>query len=600
MKRQILIFSALSTLLLSLAACNDKEFLTEQPKYFYTLDNVFSTSAQVDLSLATCYARVRYYYSLSRDGQRYLLAWRGSNGTDMFDVTTIRRSLQFNNYGNLTPETGDYKTIYSDWYKLISSANLALYGASLEDLTWDSEEDRRYAEAQARFFRAYAYRNLGEEFGGVPIVTEMTSTPRFDYARASRLETYQFAIDELEAILPDLPLTPPERGRIVRGAAQHNLVQLYIDKGVVLESEGRASEAQEAYRAAVRYGNEVIDGGVFHLMTDRFGTRAKEGPKFYYDYTPDESGKLREDRTYASAGISMPGNVFWDLFQMGNQDYADGNYEAVWTIEIDYEAYLNKDGNSRLNYSRSYGPCFRDILPNDLIGLTPDVGGRGVTWIMPTAYTRDEIWAGLWSNDMRNSETCFRRTFLGNVPSSKYYGKVIPWSMMYRQGNSNQDAKDAAYTQCFPISCKVHMDEYIDDANGGNRSYIFRDEYAIRLAETILLRAEAKWRCGDSQGAAEDINLIRKRAKCLHLVSAGEVGLDLILDERARELMYEEIRWNTLLRMGGTVAVDRIREYSYWDEPRSASMKNFNLWPIPQTVIDTNKDVKIEQNEGWN
>ena len=123
-------------------------------------------------------------------------------------------------------------------------------------------------------------------------------------------------------------------------AAQHNLVQLYIDKGVVLESEGRASEAQEAYRAAVRYGNEVIDGGVFHLMTDRFGTRADEGPKFYYDYTPDESGKLREDRTYASAGISMPGNVFWDLFQMGNQDYADGNYEAVWTIEIDYEAHF--------------------------------------------------------------------------------------------------------------------------------------------------------------------------------------------------------------------------------------------------------------------
>ena len=167
-------------------------------------------------------------------------------------------------------------------------------------------------------------------------------------------------------------------------------------------------------------------------------------------------------------------------------------------------------------------------------------------------------------------------------------------------GNSNRDAVDAAYTQCFPISCKIHLDSYIDDATGGNRTYIFRDDYAIRLAETILLRAEAKWRSGDLQGAAGDINLIRRRAKCSHLVSADEVGVDLILDERARELMHEEIRWNTLLRMGGTVAVDRIREYSYWDEPRSASMKNFNLWPIPQTVIDTNKDVKMEQNEGWN
>ena len=62
---------------------------------------------------------------------------------------------------------------------------------------------------------------------------------------------------------------------------------------------------------------------------------------------------------------------------------------------------------------------------------------------------------------------------------------------------------------------------------------------------------------------------------------------------------FEEIRWNTLLRMGGTVAVDRIREHADWDAPRSASMRTFNLWPIPQSVIDTNKDAKIEQNEGW-
>ena len=596
MKRYLIL---LFTLCAALASCNDKEFLTEKPEYFYTLDNVFSTSGQVDLALVSCYSQVRNYHTLSNDGKRHLLVWRGSNGTDMFDITTVRKTLQFNNYGVLTPETGDYKTIYSDWYKLIASANLALYGASLENITWDSEESRRYAEAQARFFRAYAYRNLGEEFGGVPIVTQLTTTPRYDFVRASRLETYQFAIDELEAVLPDLPLTPPGRGRIVRGAAQHNLVQLYVDKGVVLESEGRNAEARQAYETAVRYGNDVIDGGVFHLMTSRFGTRAKEGPQYYYDYTPDDNGKLREDRTYTSAGVKIPGNVFWDLFQIGNQNYADGNREAVWTIEIDYDAYLNKDGNSRLNYSRSYGPCFRDILPNDLIGLTPDVGGRGVTWVMPTAYTRDEIWEGQWGYDMRNSEACFRRTFLGNVPSSKYYGKVIPWSMIYRQGNGNQDAKDAAYTQCFPISCKVHLDEYIDDATGGNRSYIFRDEYAIRLAETILLRAEAKWRMGDLKGAASDINLIRKRANCQHLVTESEVGLDLILDERARELMYEEIRWNTLLRMGGTVAVDRIREHAYWDDPRSSSMKTFNLWPIPQTVIDTNKDAKIEQNEGW-
>ena len=100
--------------------------------------------------------------------------------------------------------------------------------------------------------------------------------------------------------------------------------------------------------------------------------------------------------------------------------------------------------------------------------------------------------------------------------------------------------------------------------------------------------------------ANDDVNLLRKRAQCDYLVKASDVNVDLILDERARELVYEECRWNTLLRMGGTVAVDRIKKYAYWDDPRTTLTKNFNLWPIPQVVIDTNKDVVMEQNPGWN
>ena len=128
---------------------------------------------------------------------------------------------------------------------------------------------------------------------------------------------------------------------------------------------------------------------------------------------------------------------------------------------------------------------------------------------------------------------------------------------------------------------------------------IFRDDYLIRLPETILLRAEAKMRLGNKAGAASDINMLRSRAKCSYMVTASDVNVDLILDERARELIYEESRWNTLLRMGGTVAIDRIKKYSYWDYPRTTLNKAFSVWPIPQSVIDTNKDADLEQNQGW-
>ena len=158
---------------------------------------------------------------------------------------------------------------------------------------------------------------------------------------------------------------------------------------------------------------------------------------------------------------------------------------------------------------------------------------------------------------------------------------------------------DAAATMLYPTSCKIATDKFEGVEDGENRTRLFRDDYLIRLPETILLRAEIKWRLGDNAGAASDINMLRSRAQCGYLVTANDVSLELILDERARELVYEESRWNTLLRMGGTIAVERIKEYSYWDYPRTTLTENYNLWPIPQTVIDTNKDVDIEQNPGW-
>ena len=410
------------------------------------------------------------------------------------------------------------------------------------------------------------------------------------------METYQFAIDELEAALNDLPETTNSPGRLVRGAAQHNLCQLYIDKGVALEEAGQGGEAPAAYAKAITYGNDVIDGSVYGLMTERFGSRKDENPDFYY---ANIESQQTPDHLYSAAGYPIEGNVYWDLFQEGNQNYQEGNKEAIWVAQIDYDAYKAEDGQAKLQYTRVYGPVYRDPMSAHLSGALEDVGGRGIVQTMPTMYTRDVIYDGKWGKDMRNSEAVFRRTFLGNVPTSPYYGKPVPWSVIYRDGES-QDAIDVAKTQCFPVSCKISTDKYRGIADGENRSNLFRDEYLIRLPETILLRAEAKMRAGDNAGAANDINLLRKRAQCDYLVQASDVNVDLILDERARELVYEECRWNTLLRMGGTVAVDRIKKYSYWNDPRATLTKNFNLWPIPQVVIDTNKDVVMEQNPGWN
>ncbi|MBN8858065.1 MAG: RagB/SusD family nutrient uptake outer membrane protein [Sphingobacteriales bacterium] len=541
----------------------DDKFLQTTPETFYTVDNIFSTSQQVDQAVVAIYSILRDMWANPTE-QNWTFVFRG-NGTDMFDVPSIRRGNTFNNYGLINSNNSNFNSVFGAWYQIIAKANLAIYSAELPNISWASASEKAYTVAQARFFRAFAYRNLAELFGGVPIVTDITKEARYDYTRATRAEVYQFAIDELLAIENDLPDVTAQGGRLVKGAAQHNLCELYLALGTQLQANGDAGGASNAFTQSIAYANKVIDGGIYSLMTSRYGARKTESQ----------------------------GNVYWDLFQENSVNYQDGNKECIWAIQIDYTAYRAEDPRSKLPYSRTYGPVLRDGSPANLTGTGADVGGRGIAQVIPTMYTRDSIYGGVFADDMRNSDIVFRRNILGNVATSPYYQQPVPWSVLY-------DTKDHQSLN-YPISCKIATDKYTGIADGENLSNLFRDDYFIRLPETILLRAEAKQRSGDKEGAAADVNLLRARANCSYLVTSADMDdqFSMILDERARELVYEECRWNTLLRMGGTIAADRIRKYAYWPEAAATLTFNYNLWPIPQLVIDANKDVKLDQNPGW-
>ena len=139
--------------------------------------------------------------------------------------------------------------------------------------------------------------------------------------------------------------------------------------------------------------------------------------------------------------------------------------------------------------------------------------------------------------------------------------------------------------------------------NSANSS--FRDLYLFRLAETYLLRAEAYVDKGDKASAAKDINVVRARSNA-PLVESSKVDIDYILDERLRELPFEELRMCTLCRMGKLV--ERTKKYNSTyvanngslAESSGTSMQDYhNLWPIPYSEIERNIYAKIEQNPGY-
>ncbi len=164
--------------------------------------------------------------------------------------------------------------------------------------------------------------------------------------------------------------------------------------------------------------------------------------------------------------------------------------------------------------------------------------------------------------------------------------------------------------------------------------YYDTDWYMIRIAETYLLRAEARLAQGNKNGAAEDINVLRNRAGA-RPCSASDIDIDYILDERVRELFGEEQRWVTLSRLScnpnATYVLDkyptqnvttsntlyeRTRKYGFGyeneDRGREAytdalgntrhrpNIKPYNyVLPIPIQIIQSNKDKEIPQNAGY-
>ncbi|MEO7766475.1 MAG: RagB/SusD family nutrient uptake outer membrane protein [Ferruginibacter sp.] len=110
----------------------------------------------------------------------------------------------------------------------------------------------------------------------------------------------------------------------------------------------------------------------------------------------------------------------------------------------------------------------------------------------------------------------------------------------------------------------------IDDFTSGRE--IYTDNYIFRLAETYLLRGEAYINNSQADLAAADINKVRGRVNAAP-ITAASVNLHFILDERAREILWEEPRVLTLMRVGKFV--ERVKNTIQLRDQKSEIIKTF-------------------------
>ncbi len=519
-----------------LTACSDDE-LVEIPRDSLSPENLFVSTGGFESALTAVYERVRRERSLVSKLPSMF------TGTDIsyseFSHPAVR-PLQ--TYGAaVTPTFQPAREWWADTYQTISWTNLIIERTQ-NDIKWDSPDDGARITAEARFFRAYTHNILTTLFGDVPIVDEFFVEAKLDFVRAPQKQVLEFVRDDLVFAAANLPADPGsvQRGKLTRFAALHLLAEVYLHLGEFALAESAAQE--------------VIDGP-FQLMTSRFGPEAND-PK---------------------------GNVFHDLFLEKNVDYQDGNLETIWAIEKEFETIGGDSG--RGDYTRRILTPFYQRYPG--LQIADSLGGRGVGRVAPTQAYLDLYDSG----DIRNDNINIRRKWYYNDPAGLPSGKQIGDLIVLDPADPNHQRY--LTIDLFPQITKWNFGV---QSRGGSSRFVstVKDHAQYRLAETYLLLAEAQHLQGNNAGAAAALTTLRARSNA-SAVNPGDVDMNYILDERARELYGEVYRRHTLSRTG--MFLERVRAMN--PQVAGAVTDRDKLFPIPQTVIDGNPEADFPQNPGY-
>ena len=555
-----------------------KSYLDENPLDSFSTTNAFKTEADFNASVNDLYGLVRQHFYTINDFQPFYYLYK----TDAyFDITVTTPNVA----ADMAPR-GLTNFAWAPNYKIISEANTIISRMAGSSLT---DAQKKLFEAKARFFRAFGYRTLAYLYGGVPLVLAEVTTPTTDFTRATRTQVYAQAITDLKfaaANLPSLAAASIKDGEVSVQAAQHLLAEVYLADG--------------QFQNAVTAASTVIADPAMALMTSRFGRRS----------------------------TVTPGDVYWDLFQRGNQNRKSGNKEAIWVIQIETDVIGGAGSTSGgaqggvYSLERVHAPLVRDVKIN---GVAPFLwpianytGGRGVGFLAPDSYYINDIWQSDFNNDIRNSNNNLVRDFYGNNPASPYFGKLVstrnpPAGTTGINGNIVANKADRAFypyqsksTQVYEppqtlVTAPASVPSAIANIDSLSRYYLtagaggtYIDQYMFRLSETYLLRAEAYLGLSNTTAAAADINVVRARVNATPVLPAN-VNIDYILDERLREFGVEEKRMLTLMRLGKWV--DRVKRFNPFYA--SQMQDNYNLWPIPADEIERNRSAVLQQNPGY-
>jgi len=482
-------------------------------------------------------------------------------GTDIFYKGADGSYKYVNDYTTQLNPTVDYITgTWNDFYRAINTANTGLDQAPVVQMDSAAKAER---VGELRFLRALYYFYLVQMFGPLHITLHQITAPT--------TEAHRYSVDSVydEVIIPDLqyaeahlPAVQQEYGRATKGAVQHLLAKVYLAR-LRVPDDSAADEVAKAqagdFANAADYAQRVINSGQYSLLP-RFG----------------------------------------DVFDFHNER----NAEVIWSVQFTADPLTTGPGNSgHLYFLMEY-----DVLP----GMLRDVAnGRPFKRFRPTRF-----FLSLYDRTKDGRyDAQFKRVWYANNPAT--IPRDATGAPKFRLGDTavfvSTTNADTVLVQTKPYRVytpKTYSSRIFPSLNkfedpfrlSVNETRGSRDFLLFRLAETYLIAAEALMRDGRPAEGLAYINAVRRRAaipghETEMELTVAQLTLDEVLNERARELAGESMRWFDLVRTH--TLLSRVKAYNWQDATGTSSIKPYHvLRPIPQTQIDRTS-TPFPQNPGY-
>ncbi len=597
----------ITTLITAILTCSiscKKEFLTPEPLSFYVPETAYSDVAGLQAALVASARNLRFeYYGGNPPILTEMLfteiAVEGttdkSGPAQDLNLLITPDGVTFNN-----DDRNKIGVYWDEGYRGIKYANTVI--SRIDNITYSSPAQRNAILGAAYFHRALRYYKLTNQFGDVPAIMKEVNTPRLDFYSTKREVILQKIKLDLDSALM-WTSDAVNRGEVTKGAVAHLLTKVNLALG--------------NFDDAITAANTIINGGVYSLMKAPFGSAPPP-------WIVKPGTQLPEP---------LPHNVIWDLHRPENKSlpenkegifmiidrFGDGQFATGMTImrqAVPFWGATIKTPTGKTGTNDNTNPDF----------IQSNLYGRGIGRTRPSNYGQYEIWND--PNDLRHAKGNWM-----NMEDLLYNDLGLktsndPWYL------KNLQLKNAAGGLLTTDTIRSyygwpHYKIFVDDNENSPKQGGHSDWYLFRIAETYLLRAEAYFWKGNLAAAASDINAVRTRAGAAP-ITAAQVNMGTILDERARELFYEEPRKTEMTRIsylfaktgkpaenGKVYSLDRFSDDNYLYD-RVITKNNFyrlglktahqdqytispyhTLWPIPSTAIQANSNGIINQNKGY-